>query len=192
MELGEQVELIFKLLYENKDRFISIYEIVESLNEKILRRDVERILTEPKVNCYLDEEFAMIEGFQTDTILYSLNLAGIALCEKAWKLNDLIMPKKPEIPFPHIFTSLIGYKIFEAFREEVVTEKSHYSDYSFLFENLKNDKFIQELKHMQFIKFLRENYNVNFAEALNQFKYSKNIKKLKLYSRIKKQIQQEN
>lgn len=97
--------------------------------------------------------------------------------------------KLPDNPFPKIFTSYRGFQIFEAFKEEVVTDATEYADYSFLFTSLKKDELIHDLKHKIFIDFLGSTYNAKFAGSYKQFKYSETLEKKKAYSRIKKLFQ---
>jgi hypothetical protein len=190
MELEEQVTLIFNFLYSDKDEFVSINTIVESLNHKINRREVERILDDSRFNFFLDEKFAMIEGiFESDTKLYSLNSYGIEWCKKSWEKRYSIQEKKDENPFPEIFTGARGFKIFERFRVEEISKPTEYADYSLLFKNLMNDEFIHDMKQFKFIRFLDDIYKIEFTKKYNQFKTSNNPIKLKAYSRIKKLIQ---
>jgi hypothetical protein len=97
--------------------------------------------------------------------------------------------KSPENPYTKIFTSYRGFQIFEAFKEEVITDATEYADYSFLFTSLKKDELIHDLKHKVFIDFLGSTYNAKFAGSYKQFKYSETIEKKKAYSRIKKLFQ---
>lgn len=108
--------------------------------------------------------------------------------------NETIKEALPVIVEPKynnkIFTSYKGFQIFEAFKNEIVTELTEYADYSFLFSKLKKDEFIHEMKHIKFIDFLGgEPYNAKFASNYKQFKFSKTTEKENAYSRYKKQFQ---
>lgn len=91
-----------------------------------------------------------------------------------------------------IFTSYVGFQIFESFRNEIVAIETKYADYSYIFGVLKRDEFIHEMKHQKFIAYLKS-INVTFDKKYKQFKYYKNAQtkeKTTAYSRYKKQFQQ--
>ena len=105
-----------------------------------------------------------------------------------------LMPEKnvnitPENPYPEIFTSTRGFQIFEAFKNEIITEATDYADYSFLFTKLKADGLIHDMRHKRFIDFLGEKYSAKFAANYKQFKFSETAHKKSTYSRYKKQFQ---
>lgn len=136
---------------------------------------------------------------QREAISEWLNKAGIlsAPFSKLWYVeripfaNETINNQKaiPKNPFPKIFTSYNGYRIFEAFKDEIVTKRTEYADYSFLFSKLKQDEFIHDLKEKKLIDFLSKEYNIGFATKYNQFKYSETTAKKKAYSNYKKLFQ---
>ncbi|TAL62561.1 MAG: hypothetical protein EPN85_02390 [Bacteroidetes bacterium] len=97
----------------------------------------------------------------------------------------------PKIDYnTQIFTSKKGYQIFEAFKNEIVTDATEYADYSFLFTKLKQDEFIHEMKHKKFITYLSNNHKSSLAsKGYIQFKFSSTATKNKAYSRYKKQFQ---
>ena len=89
-----------------------------------------------------------------------------------------------------IFTTYRGFQIFEAFKNEVITEATEYADYSFLFNKLKGDNLIQDIKHKKFISYLSKNHNSLLeSKGYIQFKFSSTPIKIKAYSRFKKQFQ---
>jgi hypothetical protein len=44
MKLDEQVDIVFNLLYSNKDKFLSIFQMCELLDKQINTHDIEIIL----------------------------------------------------------------------------------------------------------------------------------------------------
>jgi hypothetical protein len=92
-------------------------------------------------------------------------------------------------PYPKIFSSYIGFKIFDKFVKEIVNEKTEYADFSFLFYSLLKDDFIHDIGHKKFIDFLGKEYKVKFAADYNQFKFCNTDYKIKAYSRIKREFQ---
>jgi len=87
-----------------------------------------------------------------------------------------------------IFTSVRGFLIFNAFKNEVVTDATEYADYSFLFGQLMKDEFIHEMKHQKFIDFLCNECDAKVVCKYNQFKFSKTNSKMSAYSHYKKQF----
>jgi hypothetical protein len=115
--------------------------------------------------------------------------------EPALKEIEKDLPKEPEVikteitenPFPDIFTSYIGFKIFEEFKDKEI--KNIYADYSFLFNSLKADGFIKNLKHKDFMNFTDTEYETKFSEKYFQFNASTTKPKRDAYSRCKKLFQ---
>ena len=118
---------------------------------------------------------------------------GIESAAKIQEPKVELEKSEPQNPYPKIFTSYVGFEIFEAFKSEVITDSTEYADYSYLFGMLKKDDFIHDLKHQKFIDFLAEKYgSTELAKKYNQLKFYKNAEtkeKVSAYSRIKKQFQ---
>jgi len=87
----------------------------------------------------------------------------------------------------NIFTSHKGYQIFKAFIEKEI--KNSYADYSFLFNCLKADSLIRNLKHKDFMEFTDENYGTEFIKnGYLQFNQSSTKEKKNAYSRLLEQF----
>lgn len=122
----------------------------------------------------------------------------IAETEKKFSITDIYKysltqatPQPNENPNPAIFTSPKGFKIFTRFKEQIPfieSPNSEYADYSFLFNSLKKDKFIHDVKHKTFIEFLDKQYKVEFAKTYNQFKFSITRQKKDAYATCKLQF----
>jgi len=87
-----------------------------------------------------------------------------------------------------IFSSERGFKIFLAFKEEVIAKNNEYSAYSFLFRSLLKDEFINDMGHLKFLKFLRDSGYSNIIEKHEQFNRASSEKNKKTYNRCKAQV----
>lgn len=95
-----------------------------------------------------------------------------------------------ENPHPKIFTSAKAFKVFEELKSEIVTERTEYADYSFIFEVLLKDGFlVHRLSHKEFMDYLADFHKIKFAGRYSQFKSATTPKKTRIYSNVKKRLQ---
>lgn len=129
--------------------------------------------------------------FKNDFDLFVNKSNGEIISESEEILRDNNSKNKP-IYNEKIFTSFKGFQLFEAFQGEIPfrnNPSTEYADYSFLFEKLKADEFIHEMKHQKFINFLSKEYKVEFAQKYKQLKYSETKIKKDTYKRLKAHFQ---
>ncbi|MCG9910056.1 MAG: hypothetical protein MH137_02045 [Flavobacteriales bacterium] len=91
-------------------------------------------------------------------------------------------------PYPNIFISVKGFRLFEALKSELVNEKTKYSDYSYIYYKMLNDSYLHNIKQQGFIDFLDKHYGADLGDRYSQFKSrnSSNAKKDIIYRKIKK------
>ncbi|MDQ3022685.1 MAG: hypothetical protein M3R36_19290 [Bacteroidota bacterium] len=192
-EHNEKIKISVKLIGLNEDHqkslnnenitspvFIHIKDVLK--NSNITKEQARDILLDTKGTWSKELNKNVIEPI----INY---LERIAPLQSGVIKHEKTDAKVPENPFPKIFINYKGFQIFEAFKTEIITDATEYADYSFLFDNLKKDEFIHDMKHKTFIEFLGKEYEAKFTANYKQFKYSETNHKKATYARYKKQFQ---
>lgn len=103
-------------------------------------------------------------------------------------------------PFPLIFTGTNNktFSLFETFTKQHILDK--YIDFSFIFQQMKFNGYISDIKHLKFMEWLNENNYITEKEY-SDFKIEKSFRSLKkcafgtrvdLYLKLQKEIIQSN
>lgn len=87
-------------------------------------------------------------------------------------------PKNSQNPYPLIFTGIDNktFSLFEAFTKQHILEP--YIDFSFIFQQMKFNGYILDIKHLKFMQWLHENNYLNDKEY-SAFKIEKSFRSLK-------------
>lgn len=80
-------------------------------------------------------------------------------------------------PYPHLFKEADVYHKFNEYIQKHIVE--YYSDYSYLFQRLLNDKLIYPTKHLDFMKWLHDEefITIKFFELFIEKTHFKSLKK---------------
>lgn len=66
-----------------------------------------------------------------------------------------------ENPFPRIFKSLNGFKLFEYLKNNIVRDRYQLADYSFIFRHMQKDGYIYSISEKEFREFLSDNFEIH-------------------------------
>ncbi|WP_420287230.1 hypothetical protein VT569_03140 [Flavobacterium psychrophilum] len=85
----------------------------------------------------------------------------------------------PENPHPTIFTGIDNknFTLFETFTKHHILDK--YVDFSFIFQQMKFNGYILDIKHLKFMKWLHENNYITQKEYSEDFLIEKGFRSLK-------------
>ncbi|EKT4509603.1 hypothetical protein AAIP42_001003 [Flavobacterium psychrophilum] len=111
-----------------------------------------------------------------------INAVYLHLIETVDYLNEIKPQTKavPENPHPTIFTGIDNknFTLFETFTKHHIFLKA-YVDFSFIFQQMKFNGYILDIKHLKFMKWLRENNYITQKQYSEDFLIEKGFRTLK-------------
>ncbi len=180
MKLDEQVDKVFNLLYSNKDKFLSIFEMRELLNEQINSHDIEMVLDLLLAKDLIIVKNAVFEGIEVNLLIFCLNIKGRLFYENPKPEKNKIDKEYIPNPFPRIFKNLESFQFFESLTEDV-RKRYLLADYSFIYRRMQKDDLIYKyITDGEYREFLLNEYDIEI-EKTKLLDYCKTDEKEKSY-----------
>jgi hypothetical protein len=160
-----------KLEYEDYNEFTFInkelenfYDSIFDIDELIDNHDYDEILFSRKV---FPQNFFEQRDYDHSAFMDAVKKSNLS----SSKIIDFLESRKQELenndkqnfgnPYPDIFTGNDNkaYTLFKEFSENHINDM--YTDYSFIFQQMKFNKYILDIKQRKFIDWLKENQYIN-------------------------------
>ena len=162
---------------------------------ELLKKDLEAF----EVNFTTNE---VVESLLSDKVYNSKSISELLntfkeiVLIKIEKKQTEYIPENQQNPFPLIFSGIDNktFTLFETFTKEHVIDP--YVDFSFIFQQMKYNGYISDIKHVKFMNWLKENQFINDKEHAD-FIYQNSFRSLRkcafgtrvdLYLKLQKRI----